>query len=138
MEVHEPSFRKAMDRLAKYEGKPFKQRMDAAYRTGTQLAVRPIKARAPGSLARKVTTRRGKKPSGSFVAYGAKSRRPHAGLVAAGHRIVTRGKRDTGRRTSGNPYIEAVISSHQDRIIKFISDATTDEGVSAFGSIGRF
>jgi len=136
--LDERSYNAAMKRLEKYEGRKFTKRMEAAYLAGGRLAVSPMKRRAPGSLAKKVTTRKGRPPSGYFIQVGTKSRRPHAGLVAKGHRIVTPGGRDTGRRTRPNPYVEDTIAAYEGRIIKFISEATRDEGVGAFGTFGGF
>lgn len=135
------SYDRAMARLAKYEGRPFKTRMEAAFLAGTRLAVSPMKRSAPrrsGLLSRKVSTRKRKPPMGYFVQTGTKSRAPHAGLVAKGHRIVTPGGRDTGRRTAGHPFVEQTISGYEGRIIGFIAKATTDDGIKAIGSFGGF
>jgi hypothetical protein len=58
--------------------------------------------------------------------------------VAQGHRIVTPGGRDTGRRAKANPFVTQTIAAYEGRIITFISDAVAKEGVGAFGSIGGF
>ena len=137
MKLDERSYNAAMKRLSKYEGAAFKKRMEVAFLAGARLAVSPMKRRAPGSLT-KVSTRKGRPPSGYFIKVGTKSRRPHAGLVTKGHRIVTPGGRYTGRYSTPNPYVEQTIASYEGRIIRFISEATTDEGVGAFGSLGGF
>ena len=139
--LDERSYQRAMQRLEKYEGRKFTKRMEAAYRTGTQLTVSPMRRRAPkrtGLLARKVSVRKRRPPSGYFIQIGAKSRAPHAGLVAKGHRIVTPGGRDTGTRSRGNPFVEETISSYEGRVIDFITKATTSDGVRSFGTFGGF
>ena len=47
---------------------------------------------------------------------------PHRSLVIAGHRIVTPGGRDTGRRTRPNPFVEAAASQHMEEAIRLVSD----------------
>lgn len=44
-------------------------------------------------------------------------RSPHRHLVIRGHRIVTRGGRDTGRRSRANPYVDVVAQRHMARAI---------------------
>lgn len=136
VKVDQRSADRAMARLAKYEGEVFKKRMEAAFRSGVGLANAPMRRVAPrvsGLLASKISTRKGKAGLGYFVRYGTKSRAPHAGLVSKGHRIVTRGGRDTGMRAAPVPFVEEVISAHEGRIKRFISDAVKDEGVSIVG-----
>ena len=137
VKLDERSYNAAMKRLAKYEGSPFKKRMEVAFLAGARLAVSPMKRRAPGSLS-KVSTRKGRAPSGYFIKVGTKSRRPHSGLVTKGHRIVTHSGAFTGRYSQPNPYVEDTIASYEGRIIRFISEATTDEGIGAFGAFGGF
>jgi hypothetical protein len=135
-ELDRRSYDRAMKGLEKYADRPFKKRMEAAYLAGARLAVAPMRSAAPkatGLLARKVSTRKGRPTGGSFIRVGTKSRAPHAGLVAKGHRTPS------GGRVEGNPFVSQTIASHQDRIIGFIREATFDEGgVSAFGSFGGF
>lgn len=124
VKLDQRSYDRAMARLAKYEGRPFKTRMEAAYKAGLGLAVSPMRAVAPkrtGTLARKVSVRKGRPDAGYVVRYGTKSRAPHAHLLSKGHRIVTPGGRDTGRSTAPNPFVEQVIGAHEGRIIDFIS-----------------
>jgi hypothetical protein len=137
-ELDRRSYDRAMKGLEKYADRPFKKRMEAAYLAGARLAVAPMKAAAPGTL-KKVTVRKGRPTAGNFIRVGAKPRRPHAGLVTKGHRMVTHepGKRQVGR-VGGSPIVSDVIASHQDRIVRFIREATFDEGVSTFGTIGGF
>jgi hypothetical protein len=131
------SYDRAIARLKKYEGRPFKKRMEAVYLAGARLAVAPMRRRAPkrsGLLGRKVSTRKRRPPVGYFVQAGTKSRAPHAGLVSKGHRIVTPGGRDTGRRSTPHPFVVDTIARYEPRIIKFIKDQTTNDGVSVIGS----
>ena len=139
--LDERSYQRALKRLEKYEGRKFTQRMEAAYLAGARLTVSPMRRRAPkrtGLLGRKVSTRKARPPSGYFVRVGTKSRAPHAGLVAKGHRIVTPGGRDTGRRARANPFVQETISSYEGRVIDFITKATTNDGVGSFGTFGGF
>ena len=139
--LDERSYQAALKRLEKYEGRKFTQRMEAAYRTGTQLTVSPMRRRAPkktGLLAGKISVRKRRPPTGYFIQIGSKSRAPHAGLVSKGHRIVTPGGRDTGRRARANPFVEETISGYEGRVISFITNATTKDGTRTFGTFGGF
>lgn len=132
VKLDQRSYDRAIKRLEKYEGRPFKARMEAAYRAGLGLAGAPMRRVAPvksGLLARKISTKKGRPDPGYIVRYGTKSRAPHAGLVSKGHRIVTPGGRDTGMRSRANPFVEQTIAAHEGRITRFITEATLSEGV---------
>ena len=147
--LDERSLQRALDRLAKYEGKPFKTRMEAAFRAGLGLAVAPMRRIAPvgpahggkrtrpGGLTKKsISVRKGKPTAGYLLRYGTKPRVPHAHLVSQTHRIVTHKplKREVGR-SQPNPFVEQVISAYEGRIKSFIADAVASEGVTVFGGI---
>ncbi len=137
VKLDERSYQRAMKRLEKYQGRPFKQRMEAAYKAGLGQAVAPMRRAAPkrtGKLAGAVSVRKRRPDPGYIVRYGTKSRAPHAGLVSKGHRIVTRGGTDTGSRAAANPFVEQVIGAYEGRITRFISEATVKE----FGGIAGF
>lgn len=140
--LDERSLARAQARLAKYEGRPLRDRMRAVFRAGAGLAVAPMRAAAPkrtGTLARRVSVRSRRPPAGYIVQFGTKSRAPHGHLVSKGHRIVTPGGRDTGRRTRPDPFVEDTIRAHEDRIVGFISRNVASEGVTVLGgSIGGF
>lgn len=136
VQLDERDLQKVRDRLVKYEGATFKKRMEAAYLAGARLLVKPMRSRAPrrsGLLASKVSTRKRSPSVGDFVQVGTKSRAPHAGLVAQGHRIVTHSGRDTGRRSRPDPFVVDTIQGYESQVIKFIEDATIDDGVTVFG-----
>ena len=137
--LDERSLQRALDRLAKYEGKPLKTRMEAAFRAGLGQAVSPMRRVAPkksGKLSRSISVRKGRPQSGYILRYGTKPRAPHAHLVSQGHRIVTHKplKREVGR-SQPNPFVEQVISAYEGRIKSFIADAVRSEGVSVLGGI---
>lgn len=52
---------------------------------------------------------------------------PHRHLVIRPHRIVTPGGRDTGRMTSGNPYIDATLETNKDGAWKVFTDTLFEE-----------
>jgi hypothetical protein len=94
-EVDDRSYRKAMARLSKYEGRAFTERMIRVFTAGAQLLVAPMRAEIrssvkghgtnPGMLAQKVAVRRRRyPPAGYFVQVSTKSRAPHAHLVDLG------------------------------------------------------
>jgi len=139
--IDEKSYVRAMKRLEKYADKKFTKRMEAAFLSGARLAVKPMRAAAPKRsklLSKKVTTRKYRPPSGYFVYVGTKSRAPHSYLVSRGHYITSHSGARSGARATANPYVENTIRSMEPRIIKFIEQATTDEGISALGAFGGF
>lgn len=145
VDIDEKALARAQARLAKYEGQTFKRRMEAAFRTGAGLLVRPERAAAPnltGRLARSVSVRKGRPPAGYIVQYGTKPRARHSHLLSKGHRIVTPSGRDTGRSTAPHPFIEDTIRSHEDKVVRFIADNVSKEGISVaglgLGAIGGF
>ena len=54
---------------------------------------------------------------------------PHRRLVIRGHRIVTRGGRDTGRRTRPNPYVDMVAARQYKRAIEAMRAAVFGRGM---------
>jgi hypothetical protein len=60
-------------------------------------------------LLRSVGMRKPRKRAGEVAAYTVGARAPHAHLVIPGHRIVTPGGRDTGRRSQAFPFVDPVI-----------------------------
>jgi len=136
-------------RVGRYEGKPLRYRMDRGlYEAGKQL-VPSIRKEAPkgptGNLKRSIGVFRGKggpsvkrlsagRASGAlfaasqgglsemYVGPGARVA-PHRHLVIRGHRIVTPGGRDTGRRSTANPFIDRAAEPRKDEAMRIVSRA---------------
>jgi len=137
------AFRKRVER---YQGIPLTQRMQKGTLEAARLLVPSVRAAAPkgptGNLKRRVSARQmrslGAKVSGFDVfAFGQKgktlsavvgSTAPHRHLVIRGHRIVTPGKRDTGRRTTGNPFVDSAAQPRAAEAIRVVSRAIFGEG----------
>lgn len=103
-------------RLAKYNKKGIGDRLDKGTQAGLALLVPPTRAAAPlgktGNLRRKVRAAKGRSNE-----HGAtlSSTDPVRHLVIRPHRIVTPGGRDTGRKTSGNSFIDAAVQPRLDQ-----------------------
>jgi hypothetical protein len=153
VKLDERSYNKALERLKKYEGKPFEQRMIKAHEAGGRLLVPPLRRAidlytstgwsrhrgvGTGQLRKNISMRKRKPTQGYIVRVGTKSRAPHHHLVAKGHRIVTPGGRDTGRRTEPRPFNEKVIEQYQDRVVSFIAKAVGSGAKTYTGGITSF
>lgn len=111
--------------LAKVKGKLSPGRRQYAALQGARTLVAPIKAEAPvfkGNLQGSVTAW-----TTSDGGAGAGPLAPHRHLVIRDHRIVTPGGRDTGRRTTGNPFVDAAVESSKDAAMKVVADVIFGE-----------
>lgn len=89
-------------RLEKLRGRPLADRLNQGALEAARLVAEKIKAEAPvktGKLKGSVRASKGSR-GGAYAGPGA----PHRHLVIRGHRIVTPGGRDTGRRSKANPF----------------------------------
>lgn len=108
----------------RWQGKPLADRMSLATLGAARLLVRPIRSEAPkgptGNLKASIragSSTRTKLADGSWVGGQqrrsyvgpGRSRAPHRHLVIRGHRIVTPGGRDTGRRTGANDFVDRAV-----------------------------
>lgn len=136
-------------RVERYRGQPLANRMAVGTLEAAKLLVSPIKREAPvsqdkdpGGLRNKVRARKDRGRSavvaGLFnisTLYGASkgdakvlganvtSTARHRHLVIRPHRIVTPGGRDTGRRTTGNPFIDRAAEPRADEAMRIVSRA---------------
>ena len=143
-------------RVARYQGMPLAKRMQKGALEAARLLVAPVRTAAPkgptGNLRRSIRAgsyrdmKSGLKTSllsGSGVktvlfgsdafiasAYVGPSSRvaPHRHLVIRGHRIVTPGGRDTGRRTTGNPFVDSAAAPRAAEAMRVVSRAIFGEG----------
>lgn len=154
VEVDQRALARVQKRLEKYQGRTFTKRMEAVFKAGGSLLVRPMRGefrpktvaprrlrkgvyRAPGMLAKKITVRKARAPVGYFIKVGTKSRAPHAHLVSQGHRVVSHGK-DTGKRAPGNPFVERTIARNEQHVIDFIGKNVAAEGVGVGSAASLF
>ena len=131
-----------MKRLEKYEGRPLRQRMEAAFIAGGRLAVAPMRRAAPrvsGKLSSKVSDPQGPTDRRATSSASAPS---HGHRTPDSSQPVTASSRRAGAAPANAPRpthsSRRVIGSYEGRIIRFISDAVAKEGISAFGSMGGF
>lgn len=129
-DLDEAALARITAKVERYRGLPLRQRMAKATLKGADLMVPYIKAEGPrnvtGHLRRKTRARPAKKRIGSTLqpTLGALAgpTSPHRHLVIRGHRIVTRGGRDTGRRTQPNDYVDRAVRRNKVRIMRIVSD----------------
>mgnify|MGYP001567832822 CR=1 FL=1 len=126
--------------LDRYRGAPLMTRMQKATLAAAKTMEAPMKAAAPkvtGHLRAKTRAQQIRQRTG-WRTYAATSsadvgpRSPHRHLVIRGHRIVTPGGRDTGRRTSPNPYVDLVARRHYANAVRIMRQAIFD---SEYGRI---
>ena len=137
------AFRKRVER---YQGMPLTQRMQKGTLEAARLLVPSVRAAAPkgptGNLKRRVSARQMRARGGSGTDYGiflfgqkgktlsavVGSTAPHRHLVIRPHRIVTPGGRDTGRRTTGNPFVDRAVEPRAAEAMRVVSRAIFGEG----------
>ena len=124
--------------LAKYQGRPLKERLERGTMRAAQMLVSAVRAYAPkgatGNLKASVkawksgarhTAASGKAFGSGFVAaagVGPTGRQgAHRHLVIRGHRIVTTGGRDTGRRSIANPFVDAAVQPRLGEALRIVS-----------------
>lgn len=129
-EIDEKAIARVVKSAERFRGLPLRQRMAKGTLKAADLMVPPIKAEGPrnvtGQLRRKTRARPAKKRMGSALVptLGALAgpTSPHRHLVIRGHRIVTRGGRDTGRRTRPNDYVDRAVRRNRVRAMQVVSD----------------
>lgn len=122
---------RADKRLAGYMGKPLQRRAQQAYIEGARLMVGPARQqiraaglRKTGRFQRSVKARRPRQRAGEMAAASVGPTAPHRHLLIRGHRIVTPGGRDTGRRTVAHPVVDRAFSVVGEQVLDFIATRT--------------
>ena len=133
-EIDKRSVERAKKILAKYQGRPLAEKLERGTLQAARMLVNPIRAVTPvgptGDLRKSIRAASPKNKTVGFAgafqplavlmgannigggifrsAYVGPSSRvaPHRHLIARGHRIVTPGGRDTGRRTAPFPFVD--------------------------------
>lgn len=113
------------------------------------MGIRPIKGSGrfktrTGALRGSVTARVARLRPGEMAAasVGPRSRRaPHRLLITHGHRIVTPGGRDTGRRVPADPWVDEGFKEYGEKAQAFVTKQIQALGNSTwigFGGIEAF
>jgi hypothetical protein len=122
---------RADKRLAGYMGKPLQRRAQQAYIEGARLMVRPTRQqiraaglRKTGRFEKSVKARKPRLRSGEMAvaSVGPVDAKRH--LLVRGHRIVTPGGRDTGRRTVAHPVVDRAFAQVGQQALDFIATRT--------------
>lgn len=120
LELSEKDIARGKAMLDRYQGKGLMFRMQKATLAAAKTLESPMRAATPkktGHLRRKtraeqISQRTGFRTYAKSVNASVGPRSPHRHLVIRGHRIVTPGGRDTGRRSRANPYVDVVAQRH--------------------------
>ena len=133
---------RADKRLAGYMGRPLQRRAQQAYIEGARLMVRPTRQqiraaglRKTGRFEKSVKARRPRLRSGEMAAASVGPVDAKRHLLIRGHRIVTTGGRDTGRRTEPQPVVDRAFAQVGQQALDFIATRTlavTGESFRAF------
>jgi hypothetical protein len=152
LELDQKSLQRGYAMLDRYRDAPLQKRMSKAALAAAKVLEGPIRDASPvsndkdpGGLRRSVRARpwqvrktfvegkgwRSRSTSEANVGPvgGKRGGGGHGRLVIRGHRIVTRGGRDTGRRTRKNPYVDMVAQRHYRRAIAEMRKAIFDRGM---------
>lgn len=134
---------RADKRLAKYAGRDLWKRAERVYVEAAKLGIPHVRRETPvgrtGNLRRSVAASKVRLRPGEMAAASVGPRPGRKGghrhLITDGHRIVTRSGRDTGERTTPNPFVDRALTQYEERALSFIRDRVLDiGGVSAFVS----
>lgn len=120
VEFDQRSIKRARDMVDKYRGKRLAERLTRGAVQATRMLVNPLRAVASRDKGEHVRSIKARAARGIGGIVGPTDRKRH--LVIQPHRIVTPGGRDTGRKTVGNPYVDAVASSHTDAAVREIAN----------------
>ena len=151
LELDQKSLQRGRAMLDQYRDAPLQKRMGKASLAAAKVLEGPIKQASPvshdkdpGGLRRSVRARpwrtrtsfvegvgwRSKSSQEANVGpMGGKRGGGHGRLVIRGHRIVTPGGRDTGRRSRKNPYVDAVAARHYAKAIAEMRRYIFDRGM---------
>lgn len=147
LELDQKDFAKGRKLVDRYRGASLRKRMEVATLAAAKVLETPMRQAAPvnrkddghrGQLRSRTRARQARQRYGiaGFGATYANSVNalvgptvPYRHLVIRGHRIVTRGGRDTGRRSRPNPYVDVVAARLAPRAIaemrRYIFDGRT-------------
>ena len=133
---------RADKRLAGYMGRPLQRRAQQAYIEGARLMRTPVRQqiraaglRKTGRFERSVKARGSRLRAGEMAAASIGPTDAKRHLLIRGHRIVTRGGRDTGRRTVPQPVVDRAFAQVGQQALDFIATRTlavTGESFRAF------
>ena len=117
---------RAIKRLKRYEGRELQKRAQQAYLEGARLMVGPMRRAGryqdkTGTLRRSIKARRPRLRPGEMAVAAAGPTARHRHLIIRGHRIVTPGGRDTGRRTQPDPFVDQTYSAMGGQVRSFIN-----------------
>lgn len=136
LDLDEKSFARGRRLLEHYQGAPLRKRLGKAPLAAARVLEAPMRQAAPvgpandghrGLLRKTIRARefragRGPEPYGAAVGPTA----GHRHLPIRGHRIVTRGGRDTGRRSRPNPFVDVVAQRHYAKAVAVMRKAIFD------------
>lgn len=131
--VNQADIDRIVKRLDKWKDRPLQERERKAIQGALSLLVGPIRAQTPeitrrlwsSVKVRKLRSRGvtvGGLSAGEVAAYAAGPTARYRHLVIRGHRIVTRGGRDTGRRSRKDPFVDRAVDPLEGQLRSFIDN----------------
>lgn len=142
VKVDKRAFARVDKRLSKYMGRPLQQRAQRVYLEGARLMVTPTRRHVTraglvksGTFRRSIKARSPRLRPGEMAVSSVGPTDPKRHLLIRGHRIVTRGGHDTGRRTRAFPVVDEAFADVGPQITDFIASrvlAVTGESFSSF------
>ena len=134
LELDQKAVARAHALMDRYRDKPLYTRMQKASLAAAKLIEGPMRQatpvshdKDPGVMRRRTRARSARVRTAYVIGKGYRSKAStealvgpvtgYSHLVIRGHRIVTRGGRDTGRRTRANPYVDIVAARMAPRAI---------------------
>lgn len=126
VELDQKALARVQKQLKGLDGKGIAEKLNKGTLATMRVLVPSVRGEAPvrtGLLRSKV--RAAKARSGVGAILGSTDKKAH--LVIRPHRIVTPGGRDTGRRTTGNPFVDRAVEPRLDKAMNEIQKALFEE-----------
>lgn len=138
IEVSERDLQRALARIAAYDSPVLSRRTKKVFVSAAKMLVGPMRRAAPrggrGTLRQSIIARTNRPREAELAAATVgpvKKRAFHRHLVIRGHRIVTPGGKDTGRRTAANPFVDRVWDNNEARVMKFVTEQVVALGTTS-------
>ena len=129
--VNQADIDRIVKRIDKLKGEPLAKRERAAISGAVRMLVTPIRSQTPERTRRlwwsvkvralrKRSWQAGPLSGTELAAYAVGPTAPYRHLVIRGHRIVTPGGRDTGRRSRKDPFVDRAVDPLEGQVRSFI------------------
>lgn len=122
VEINPRQLEHARKILERYRDRSLMERLGRGTLATARLLVPAVRSAAPVGPTRRTrtTVRAAKARRGTGAILGSRSYSRH--WTIRGHRIVTPGGTDTGKRTTPNPFVDAAVAPRIDAALRHVSD----------------